>query len=122
KSWWVRGRAPLAGVAVLAICAGAQFTIAEVTPSKTSHTELIARFDEVFEPGPVFPEVAPSTCPDWTERCGDQCVNTQSNPTHCGGCDRSCVPGQVCVATLCTWSTVQPPPDPESPDMKLSLF
>jgi hypothetical protein len=34
--------------------------------------------------------------------CSGVCVDTQSDPGHCNGCDLTCEPGQVCVAGSCT--------------------
>ena len=33
--------------------------------------------------------------------CGDQCVDTATDPAHCGGCDMACdSPGQICSGAL----------------------
>lgn len=34
-------------------------------------------------------------------RCGDQCVDTQNDPSHCGGCGLVCGAGQRCVGARC---------------------
>jgi hypothetical protein len=33
--------------------------------------------------------------------CGGECVDTSSDPDHCGGCDDACQSGAECVATDC---------------------
>lgn len=35
------------------------------------------------------------------EVCGGACVNTQTNATHCGGCDIVCGAGESCVGGVC---------------------
>ena len=36
------------------------------------------------------------------ETCGGTlCVDVESDPAHCGGCDESCAPGQLCSAGSC---------------------
>ena len=35
------------------------------------------------------------------EACSDVCVNTQTSPAHCGGCDSPCPMGATCVAGGC---------------------
>ncbi len=37
--------------------------------------------------------------------CGDACVDTQGDPTHCGGCSTACAPGQSCSSGVCTTPT-----------------
>lgn len=34
-------------------------------------------------------------------RCGGSCVDTLTNPNHCGGCDRRCPAGQSCRMGMC---------------------
>lgn len=46
-------------------------------------------------------------CKDGTTRCGKACVNTKTNPSHCGGCNRPCG-GSGCVNGSCQGSC-QPP-------------
>ncbi len=41
-------------------------------------------------------------CAGGTVPCGSACVNTQSDPAHCGGCNLPCAPGKVCSASQCT--------------------
>lgn len=33
--------------------------------------------------------------------CGSSCVDTASDPAHCGACGRACGPGQTCMAGAC---------------------
>ncbi len=33
--------------------------------------------------------------------CAGSCVDTASDPAHCGGCGAACSGGQVCAASLC---------------------
>lgn len=44
-----------------------------------------------------------AACPGGTIRCtpGGPCVNTLTDPLHCGGCNQPCGPGHACVAGLC---------------------
>ncbi len=35
------------------------------------------------------------------EQCGDECVDTQSNTSHCGGCGNACDAGAPCVQGKC---------------------
>ena len=51
----------------------------------------------VDEP-PVLMCTAPETV------CGEACVNTTSNPAHCGGCDQACPAGTMCAASECVCS------------------
>ena len=34
--------------------------------------------------------------------CGQDCVDTDTSTTHCGGCDQPCAPGELCAAGSCT--------------------
>lgn len=49
-------------------------------------------------------------CVAGTTECGDACVDTDSDASHCGGCGRACEVGEVCSDGGCgpaptTWST-----------------
>ena len=33
--------------------------------------------------------------------CGGSCVSTDSDPAHCGGCNRACATGEACAAGAC---------------------
>jgi hypothetical protein len=41
-----------------------------------------------------------------TIRCGDSCVDPQTNPQHCGQCDHACEQAQACRAGSCTYEAV----------------
>ncbi|GMT96032.1 hypothetical protein KH5H1_01510 [Corallococcus caeni] len=36
-----------------------------------------------------------------TTQCGDTCVNTATDPAHCGGCDQACSATEDCEASAC---------------------
>ncbi len=40
-------------------------------------------------------------CPDSMLTCGDECVDTQVDPDHCGDCDTVCGDNAVCEAGVC---------------------
>jgi hypothetical protein len=40
-------------------------------------------------------------CTGGRVNCGDECVDTASDPRHCGGCGAACDPGEVCEASEC---------------------
>ena len=40
-------------------------------------------------------------CKDKLEKCGDECVDKNSNLNHCGACNHPCEGGQVCVGGKC---------------------
>ncbi|MFK7989928.1 MAG: MopE-related protein [Sandaracinaceae bacterium] len=40
------------------------------------------------------------TCPP-ARMCGDRCIDTDSDPNHCGGCGDACASGAVCTAASC---------------------
>ncbi|MGI5862195.1 MAG: hypothetical protein ACOX6T_09070 [Myxococcales bacterium] len=42
-----------------------------------------------------------SNCPEGQSSCNDECVDTGSDPRHCGGCDKRCLPGSVCSDGRC---------------------
>lgn len=33
--------------------------------------------------------------------CGGSCVSTESDPKHCGGCDKACTTGEACEGGVC---------------------
>ena len=43
-------------------------------------------------------------CGGGRTQCGDFCVDTTSDPRHCGRCDRPCGEGQVCEGSSCQQS------------------
>jgi len=44
----------------------------------------------------------PGGCASDQTLCGDTCVNTSSNPSHCGACNAACPGGSVCQAGVCS--------------------
>jgi hypothetical protein len=48
------------------------------------------------------------TCEPGWELCGDKCVDTQTDPEHCGGCDLPCTApehaGPICLGGECDWN------------------
>jgi hypothetical protein len=40
-------------------------------------------------------------CPEGKRRCGDRCVNRETNENHCGSCFNSCEEGEECVDGEC---------------------
>ncbi len=57
-------------------------------------------------PGPTCPkEECNQDCPGSQVLCGDQCVDTETDRYHCGGCSDqngvACQSGEVCVAGSC---------------------
>ncbi|NUP08331.1 MAG: hypothetical protein HOW73_19950 [Polyangiaceae bacterium] len=40
-------------------------------------------------------------CPTGSMECGGDCVDTSSDPAHCGGCDAPCAPGLACQQGVC---------------------
>ncbi|MFE8598550.1 hypothetical protein [Archangium violaceum] len=44
----------------------------------------------------------PVTCDSvGVELCGDSCVSIESDPKHCGGCDKACATGEGCEGGVC---------------------
>jgi hypothetical protein len=40
-------------------------------------------------------------CPEGKSRCGDRCVNRETNENHCGSCGNRCDDGEECVGGVC---------------------
>jgi hypothetical protein len=40
-------------------------------------------------------------CAPPTQLCGQNCVDEQTDPNNCGGCDIECLPGEACVGGHC---------------------
>jgi hypothetical protein len=47
-------------------------------------------------------EATDAECPPGYARCGAACVDLNSNPGHCGACDRACPPEDVCNEGRCS--------------------
>ncbi len=45
----------------------------------------------------------PSECREgrYVKRCGDECVDTRTDPDHCGKCGAQCPPGRACAGSTC---------------------
>ncbi|WP_438043002.1 MXAN_6577-like cysteine-rich protein [Sorangium sp. So ce128] len=45
----------------------------------------------------------PSECREgrYVKRCGDECVDTRTDPDHCGKCGAPCPPGRACSGSIC---------------------
>ncbi|MBI4705556.1 MAG: SUMF1/EgtB/PvdO family nonheme iron enzyme [Deltaproteobacteria bacterium] len=62
-------------------------------------------------PGPECGEVAKcrqascaeacGACGGGTTKCGNKCVDTQTDPANCGACGVACAPGNICSAGQC---------------------
>jgi hypothetical protein len=42
-----------------------------------------------------------TACAEILRMCGNSCVDTSNNPSHCGACGRACPAGQICSAGKC---------------------
>ena len=45
--------------------------------------------------------VQPDACPATTIVCGAGCVDTSTDPLHCGSCDHACSATETCAASQC---------------------
>ena len=43
----------------------------------------------------------PPVCPANLLECSDQCIDPNTDESHCGACDAACGPGTVCTGGLC---------------------
>jgi len=57
--------------------------------------------------GVDLPAADGGPCGPGTVRCGGTCVDTNSDPAHCGGCNQPCDPGELCSAGSCALSCQQ---------------
>jgi hypothetical protein len=57
-------------------------------------------------------------CGDLTE-CGEECVDTDKDPDHCGDCDQPCLDGQSCSQGKCKCSGQQQVCDNACVDTKI---
>jgi len=48
-----------------------------------------------------YEEDGPDPCPEGMVRCGDECVDTGSDPNHCGDCGVVCPPNRTCAESEC---------------------
>ena len=53
-------------------------------------------------------------CPQGQSRCGDRCVNRQTNERHCGECFNRCEEGEQCVHGECGGSSPACPPEEQN--------
>jgi len=51
-------------------------------------------------------DAGPVECDAIETDCGGTCVDTSTDPAHCGGCGVTCAPGQICNAGACGASPV----------------
>jgi len=99
-----RGALRRLGAAVLAASVGAllphrlrAYGLIQCTPGVTQcppSTECIAGF--------CLQPYQSSYCPTGFSYCYGQCINTQSDPNHCGGCNIQCPFGIPCTFGACT--------------------
>jgi hypothetical protein len=47
----------------------------------------------------------PQPCPQPLHQCNGQCIDIQSNQSHCGGCGSACRVNEICRAGACTAAT-----------------
>jgi hypothetical protein len=82
---------------------------AQTTPSNPSPSIDQSLVRSVYAPdtdsGDDWNLTAPSSAGEFCPRagkCGTECVDQSSNPSHCGGCGISCGSGQICREGQCT--------------------
>jgi len=56
---------------------------------------------DVVEPDRPVPEEQPPACPAGRTLCNGACVDTGSDPAHCGACSNACGPGGTCTGGSC---------------------
>lgn len=67
-------------------------------------TALLARFgaDDAMAKRKKKKRKKKKTCRGATPtKCGAACVNTRTNPGHCGDCDQACDTGELCLGGAC---------------------
>ncbi|WP_224366391.1 hypothetical protein [Hyalangium versicolor] len=64
---------------------------------------LVAACNDDPPSGPIdTPDASvPVTCDSGFELCGTSCVRTESDPKHCGGCDKACATSEACESSVC---------------------
>jgi hypothetical protein len=50
---------------------------------------------------PIFAPSCDDVCQRSIDICGNQCVDTSSDPNNCGRCRRACSPDETCVMGVC---------------------
>ncbi|RLB52557.1 MAG: hypothetical protein DRJ42_14495 [Deltaproteobacteria bacterium] len=51
---------------------------------------------------PARPSAPPGGCDPWLSECGGACIDTSSDPAHCGSCDNACDTSAFCASGACT--------------------
>ena len=51
---------------------------------------------------PTFDEAGAAKSDASCTQCGDECVDSTTDPRHCGGCGTKCASGSACVAGQCS--------------------
>ena len=64
--------------------------------------------EDVQQPTDTGPEDTGPVCPSGQSMCAGGCVDTQTNPAHCGMCDRACTASEECRAGTCTATVTCP--------------
>jgi hypothetical protein len=77
----------------------------DLTPPMDAPPDLTPPMDappDLTPPMDAPPDVGPElTCAPVQTRCGAACRDTMTDSMNCGGCDRRCCAGNVCVAGVC---------------------
>lgn len=95
----------LALALLLAGCAGSDDAPKTVdTPSDPSDTDTPTSTDTVTTPPP---EPTVPACGYGLTECGEDCVDTETDDQHCGGCDTVCEGAQHCGGGACVSSAIQ---------------
>ncbi len=78
-------------------------TIPTTTDGSESATDAATDGDSDSATGPGTLSSEPTTggCPPGALECAGACVDPQSDPEHCGGCDTPCEPGERCALGAC---------------------
>ncbi len=98
----LRGAAAVCNDDVGFVCgtgASMSSTIPATTATQAGLNALIA--DSCSGAGPYTVRYSLSAPCTTGARCGTACVDTNTNVNNCGGCDRRCATGNLCIAGLC---------------------